>query len=134
MLCSSLYSVSVMEVTTDELEIQSNVPVTFYCNVSNIDGQVTVLFTGDELLEPDLLDLSASNAQYTVDQGTYDSVNRTQIAELVVLQSTLQTMSSGEMFVICDIEDSAFSAMSAAVELFVPGKHIDLNTKINVSN
>ena len=77
------------------------------------------------MLGPDLYKLSATNAKFTVDQGTYNENNRTQIAELVVLQSTLAALSSGNMTVSCEIDGSAFTETSSEVELLVPSKYFD---------
>ena len=74
------------------------------------------------MLGPSLFKLSATNAKFTVDQGTYNENNRTQVAELVVLQSTLEALGSGNMTVSCEIDDSVFTETSSEVELFLPGK------------
>ena len=77
------------------------------------------------MLSSDLDELSATNSNFTVDQGTYHSSNKTQVAELVVLQSFLETLPSGNMTVTCEINGTVFSEDSPEVELFVPSKYLD---------
>ena len=83
------------------------------------------------MLSPDLDDLSATNSNFTVDQGTYHSSNRTQVAELVVLQSFLETLPSGNMTVTCEINDTIFEETSSEVELFLPCKSSTINSHVD---
>ena len=69
-----------------------------------------------------LTDLEVSDSDFTIDQGTWDSSDNSQVSELVVEAATMDTFTvNGELNVTCVIDGSLFSG-ELNIDLFVPGK------------
>ena len=103
--------------------------ITFTCTVTGITRNVTVEWDGVDQLSSDIVGLTATEGEFTVDQGSYS--DNTQTSTLVVSGVGLKNLSTGYFGIDCSIsENPSYTSSSNNITLYVPSK-IFLLSRLN---
>ena len=112
-------TVSESATTIDTLSGDS---ITFTCTVTGITRNVTVEWDGVDQLSSDIVGLTATTGEFTVDQGSYS--DNTQTSTLVVSGVGLANLTSGYFGVDCSIsENPSYTDSSSNITLYVSSEY-----------
>ena len=115
----SVVTVSESATTIDTLSADS---ITFTCTITGITRNVTVEWDGVDQLSSDIVGLTATTGEFTVDQGSYS--DNTQTSTLVVSGVGLENLTSGYFGVDCSIsENPSYTDSSSNITLYVSSEY-----------